>query len=128
MRLVSLEGMSLEEIDAVVSNIASEVDAGKTRFNIRLAAEPGSDVFDSIKGGLAEAGNGSINLTLMGCTKIPSSAFKHWTMLNSIALPDVTEIGESAFAGCSRLEKVVFGSPLTKVYGNPSEPSGGGCF
>ena len=126
--VVSMEGMSLEEIDAVVSNIASEVDAGKTRFNIRLAAEPDIEVFDSIKGGLAEAGNGSINLTLMGCTKIPSSAFKHWTMLNSIALPDVTEIGESAFAGCSRLEKVVFGSPLTKVYGNPSEPSGGGCF
>ena len=126
--VVSMEGMSLEEIDAVVSNIASEVDAGKTRFNIRLAAEPDIEVFDSIKGGLAEAGNGSINLTLMGCTKIPSSAFKHWTMLNSIALPDVTEIGESAFAGCSWLEKVVFGSPLTKVYGNPSEPSGGGCF
>ena len=126
--VVSMEGMSLEEIDAVVSNIASEVDAGKTRFNIRLAAEPDIEVFDSIKGGLAEAGNGSINLTLMGCTKIPSSAFKHWTMLNSIALPDVTEIGESAFAGCSRLEKVVFGSPLTKVYGNPSEPSGGGVF
>ena len=126
--VVSMEGMSLEEIDAVVSNIASEVDAGKTRFNIRLAAEPGSDVFDSIKGGLAEAGYARIDLTLMGCTKIPSSAFKHWTMLNSISLPDVTEIGESAFAGCSWLEKVVFGSPLTKVYGNPSEPSGGGVF
>ena len=126
--VVSMEGMSLEEIDAVVSNIASEVDAGKTRFNIRLAAEPGSDVFDSIKGGLAEAGYARIDLTLMGCKTIPSKAFSSWKMLKSVTLPDVTEIGESAFAGCSWLEKVVFGSPLTKVYGNPSEPSGGGVF
>ena len=126
--VVSLEGMSLEEIDAVVSNIASEVDAGKTRFNIRLAAEPGSDVFDSIKGGLAEAGYARIDLTLMGCKTIPSKAFSSWKMLKSVTLPDVTEIGESAFAGCSWLEKVVFGSPLTKVYGNPSETSGGGVF
>lgn len=38
--------------------------------------------------------------------------------LKSIAFPDVTEIGESAFVGCSWLQKVVFGTPLTKVYGN----------
>lgn len=30
----------------------------------------------------------------------------------------MTEIGESAFADCNNLQKVVFGSPLTKVYGN----------
>ena len=123
--VISLEGMSSEEIGTAVSNIASEVDAGKTRFNIRLAAEPGPDVFEEIHYGLAEARYGTINLTLIGCTKIPSSAFKYWTMLNSISLPDVTEIGESAFSLCLWLQKVVFGSPLTKVYGNPSETYGG---
>jgi len=124
--VVSLEGMSLEEIDVVAQNIASEVDAGKTRFNIRLAAEPDIEVFNNILAGLMEAA--SIDLTFMGCTKIPSSAFKYWTMLNSISLPDVTEIGESAFYWCTRLQKVVFGSPLTKVYGDPSVTNGGGVF
>lgn len=40
----------------------------------------------------------------------------------------MSEIGESAFSGCERLQKVVFGSPLTKVYGK--EPYNGifnGC-
>ena len=41
----------------------------------------------------------------------------YWKMLKSIALPDVTEIGENAFSDCSGLQKVVLGN-LTKVYGN----------
>lgn len=126
--VISLEGMSLEEIDAVVSNIASEVDAGKTRFNLLLDPYAGEPVFEGIHYGLMEAGYRSIDLTLMGCKTIPSKAFYSWKMLKSVTLPDVTEIGESAFAGCSWLEKVVFGTPLTKVYGNPSETSGGGVF
>ena len=126
--VVSLEGMSSEEIDAVVQNIASEVDAGKTRFNLLLDPYAGEPVFEGIHYGLMEAGYRSIDLTLMGCKTIPSKAFYGWKMLKSVTLPDVTEIGESAFAGCSWLEKVVFGTPLTKVYGNPSETFGGGVF
>ena len=131
--VISLEGMSSEEIDAVVQNIAAEVSAGKTRFNIRLAADAGEEVFKGIHYGLMEAWNRSIDLTLMGCEKIPAEAFMRWTMLKSVTLPDVTEIGESAFLGCSWLEKVVFGTPLTKVYGDPESsyyPEGGifaGC-
>lgn len=48
-------------------------------------------------------------------------------MLKSITLPDVEEIGEYAFANCTRLQKVVLGN-LKKVYGN--KVSGGifdGC-
>ena len=41
-------------------------------------------------------------------------------MLKSIALPDVTEIGENAFLDCQALEEVVLGN-LTKVYGNVRE-------
>lgn len=126
--VVSLEGMSSEEIDAVVSNIASEVDAGKTRFNLLLDPYAGEPVFEGIHYGLMEAGYRSIDLTLMGCKTIPSKAFYSWKMLKSVTLPDVTEIGESAFAGCSWLEKVVFGTPLTKVYGISSETSEGGVF
>ena len=125
--VVSLEGMSLEEIDAVAQNIASEVNAGKTRFNIRLAADAGEEVFEGIHYGLMEAVY-RIDLTLMGCTKIPSSAFSRWDMLKSVTLPDVTEIGESAFNGCIWLQKVVFGTPLTIVYGNPESSGEGGIF
>ena len=131
--VVSLEGMSSEEIDAVVQKIADEFSAGKTRFNIRLAAEPGEEVFKGIHYGLMEAWYRSIDLTLMGCEKIPAEAFKSWTMLKSVTLPDVSEIGKSAFLGCSWLEKVVFGTPLKEVYGDPESsyyPEGGmfaGC-
>ena len=59
----------------------------------------------------------SINLTLIGCKKIPSRGFLHFDMLKSIVLPDVTEIGENAFSDCAGLQKVVLGN-LTKVYGN----------
>ena len=121
-----LEGMSLEEIDAAVEKMASEVNAGKTDFNVLLSPEPDREVFENIHTGLAEAGYCTINLTLMRCKKIPAGVFRGCNWLKSIALPAVTEIGESAFAGCSWLQKIVFDTPLTKVYGNPN--SGGGIF
>ena len=62
----------------------------------------------------------AINLTLIGCKKIPSGGFMYWKMLKSIALPDVTEIAEKAFLDCTRLQKVVLGN-LTKVYGKAGE-------
>ena len=43
-----------------------------------------------------------------------------FNMLKSIALPDVTEIGENAFWDCDWLQEVVLGN-LTKVYGNVGE-------
>ncbi len=126
--VISLVGMSGEEIAEAVKK---EFDAGKTRFNIRLDAEPGKkDVLDYIQYGLLGARDDTIDLTLLGCKKIPASTFLSWRMLKSIALPDVTEIGESAFAYCDNLRKVVFGTPLTKVYGNPENFDGGifkGC-
>ena len=54
---------------------------------------------------------------MIGCKKIPYEGFKHFDMLKSIALPDVTEIEENAFSECTELQKVVLGN-LTKVYGN----------
>lgn len=128
--VISLVGMTSEEIHVAVLKIADELSAGKTRFNIHLDAEPGKDVFGEILYGLNQADYSSIDLTLMGCKKIPASTFSDWRMLKSIVLPDVTEIGESAFAGCDYLRKVVFGTPLTRVYGNPENFDGGifkGC-
>lgn len=103
--------------DQIVEDVKKELDAGKTYINLILAPDVDEETLEAINIGLQEAKYWSINLTLVGCKKIPSRGFLHFDMLKSIALPDVTEIGENAFSGCSGLEKVVLGN-LTKVYGN----------
>ena len=103
--------------DQIVEDVKKELDAGKTYINLILAPDVDEETLDAIHIGLQEATYWSINLTLIGCKKIPSRGFMYWKMLKSIALPDVTEIGENAFSDCSGLQKVVLGN-LTKVYGN----------
>lgn len=103
--------------DQIVEDVKKELDVGKTYINLMLAPDADEETLDAIHIGLQDAGYGSINLTLIGCKKIPYEGFKHCKMLKSIALPDVTEIEGKAFSGCTRLQKVVLGN-LTKVYGN----------
>lgn len=103
--------------DQIVGNVKKELEAGKTYINLMLAPDADEETLDAIHIGLAGASYGTINLTLIGCKKIPSGGFMYWKMLKSIALPDVTEIAEKAFLDCSGLQKVVLGN-LTKVYGN----------
>ena len=108
--------------DQIVEDVKKELDAGKTYINLILAPDVDEETLEAIHIGLLEgdARDGSINLTLIGCKKIPSRGFMYWKMLKSIALPDVTEIGENAFLDCTGLQKVVLGN-LTKVYGNVRE-------
>lgn len=108
------EGLTFDQI---VEDVKKELYAGKTYINLMLAPDADEETLDAIHIGLAGASNGTINLTLIGCKKIPSGGFMYWKMLKSIALPDVTEIAEKAFLDCTRLQKVVLGN-LTKVYGN----------
>ena len=103
--------------DQIVEDVKKELDAGKTYINIILAPDVDEETLEAINIGLKDARDGSINLTLIGCKKIPSRGFLHFDMLKSIVLPDVTEIGENAFSDCPGLQKVVLGN-LTKVYGN----------
>ena len=105
--------------DQIVEDVKKELDAGKTYINLILAPDVDEETLEAIHIGLLEgdARDGSINLTLIGCKKIPSRGFLQFDMLKSIVLPDVTEIGENAFLNCSGLQKVVLGN-LTKVYGN----------
>lgn len=103
--------------DQIVGNVKKELDAGKTYINLMLAPDADEETLDAIHIGLAGASYGTINLTLIGCKKIPSGGFMYWKMLKSIALPDVTEIEGNAFLDCTGLQKVVLGN-LTKVYGN----------
>ena len=108
--------------DQIVENVKKELDAGKTYINLMLAPDADEETLDAIHIGLleGEASDGSINLTLIGCKKIPSGGFMYWKKLKSIALPDVTEIAEKAFLDCTGLQKVVLGN-LTKVYGKAGE-------
>ena len=103
--------------DQIVEDVKKELYAGKTYINLILAPDVDEETLEAINIGLKDARDGSINLTLIGCKKIPSRGFMHFGMLKSIVLPDVTEIGENAFSDCSGLQKVVLGN-LTKVYGN----------
>lgn len=105
--------------DQIVEDVKKELYAGKTYINLILAPDVDEETLEAIHIGLLEgdARDGSINLTLIGCKKIPYEGFKLFDMLKSIALPDVTEIEENAFSDCSGLQKVVLGN-LTKVYGN----------
>ena len=103
--------------DQIVEDVKKELYAGKTYINLILAPNADKNTLDAIYYGLRDARQGSINLTLIGCKKIPYEGFKHFDMLKSIALPDVTEIEENAFSECTELQKVVLGN-LTKVYGN----------
>lgn len=127
--VVSLEGKSSEEIDQAITKVIREVKAGKTDLKFRLAPDAGEDMFLEISFVIHRADNkGSINLTLMGCKVIPYLTFMSCNQLKSVVLPDVEEIGFSAFYDCSGLKKVVFGAPLIKVDGQ--EPYNGifkGC-
>lgn len=108
------EGLSFDQI---VEDVKKELDAGKTYINLILAPDVDEETLEAILIGLQDARYWSINLTLIGCKKIPSRGFMYWKMLKSIALPDVTEIEGNAFLDCTGLQKVVLGN-LTKVYGN----------
>lgn len=103
--------------DQIVEDVKKELYAGKTYINLILAPDVDEETLKAINIGLKDARDGSINLTLIGCKKIPSRGFMYWEKLKSIVLPDVTEIGENAFSDCTGLQKVVLGN-LTKVYGN----------
>ncbi len=111
------EGITYNQIE---EDVKKELDAGKTYINLILAPDADENTFNAIHSGLQEANDGSINLTLIGCKKIPYEVFMHCKMLKSIALPDVTEIEGKAFSACTMLQKVVFGN-LTKVYGKAGE-------
>ena len=112
--------ISANSAEEIKSAIEQEVADGKTYINLMLAPDVDEETLDAIHIGLAGASYGTINLTLIGCKKIPSGGFMYWKILKSIALPDVTEIAEKAFLDCTRLQKVVLGN-LTKVYGKAGE-------
>lgn len=67
--------------DQIVEDVKKELDAGKTYINLILAPDADEETLDAINIGLQDARYGSINLTLIGCKKIPSRGFLHFYML-----------------------------------------------
>lgn len=96
------EGLTFDQI---VEDVKKELYAGKTYINLILAPNADKNTLDAIHIGLQDASYGSINLTLIGCKKIPSRGFLYFDMLKSIALPDVTEIEENAFQNVLNFKK-----------------------
>lgn len=139
---IDAKNMTDTEIENVIKE---ELAAGKT--DIKLILEPyiSSGVFSAISKGLSGSADGSIDLSLIGCDRIPRDGLLSVSALNSILLPDVTmldkraflnckyietinapkvtRIEQEAFSQCSRLKKVILGT-LDYVYGAANSNDG----
>ena len=116
-----------EELKAIV---AEKLAAGRTDVEITLNPDAPAEMITAIRRAICDTegvADGSIHLTLGGVTTIPGTtnrdgvAFglryiydeagniiddEYVTQLVSIHLPDVTNIGDQAFYGCSNLASV----------------------
>lgn len=82
----------------------------KMDIEITLDADAGKDVFQAIQNSFEEATDGSIELTIKGCTEIPDDALCNRTgkfnALKSVSLPNVKRIGRYALANCGYLKEI----------------------
>lgn len=103
-------GEALGDVEFVKKRIADALTKGETNIELSLQADAGEDVFQAIQNSLEEATDGSIELTIKGCTEIPDDALCNRTgkfnALKSVSLPNVKKIGRFAFANCSYLEEI----------------------
>ena len=135
---IDAKNMTDTEIENVIKE---ELAAGKTDIKLILEPYTSSGVFSAISKGLS----GSVDLSLIGCDRIPRDGLLSVSALNSILLPDVTmldkraflnckyietinapkvtRIEQEAFSQCSRLKKVILGT-LDYVYGAANSNDG----
>lgn len=103
-------GEALGDVEFVKKRIADALTKGETNIELSLQADAGEDVFQAIQNSLEEATDGSIELTIKGCTEIPDDALCNRTgkfnALKSVSLPNVKKIGRFAFANCSYFEEI----------------------
>ena len=144
--------ISANSAEEIKSAIEQKVADGKTAIRLNIASDAGANEFNAIREAFKNVrGNGTIELTLIGCKEIPANGLNNQAggleALKSITLPDVTKIGknallfcvdleeicapnvsaidEYAFNGCDYLKKVTLGE-LTDVKGDYEH--GGGIF
>lgn len=116
--------------DQLQAAVAAQLAAGETDITVTMAETPDAEMFLAIRSALVGTENvedGSINLTLAGCTEIPGydsstpdgesqlgvfgrrmgyMVEERVTELASVTLPDVVTIGDYAFHYAENLTKV----------------------
>ena len=93
--------------DTEIGNvIKEELAAGKTDIKLILEPYTSSGVFSAISKGLSGSADGSIDLSLIGCDRIPRDGLLSVSALNSIFLPDVTMLDKRAFLNCKYIETI----------------------
>lgn len=100
----------------IMEMVKKEMQEGRTDFKIILAPNAGEEELKAITSILQDA---SVNLTITGITSIPEKGFSQMENLQSIRLPDVTELGAYAFEECSNI-KTIEAPKLEKI--------NNGCF
>ena len=94
---IDAKNMTDTEIENVIKE---ELAAGKTDIKLILEPYTSSGVFSAISKGLSGSADGSIDLSLIGCDRIPRDGLLSVSALNSIFLPDVTMLDKRAFLNC----------------------------
>ena len=87
----------------IMEMVKKEMQEGRTDFKIILAPNAGEEELKAITSILQDA---SVNLTITGITSIPTKGFLQMENLQSIRLPDVTELGAYAFEGCLNVKTI----------------------
>lgn len=100
---IDAKNMTDTEIENVIKE---ELAAGKTDIKLILEPYTSSGVFSAISKGLSGSADGSIDLSLIGCDRIPRDGLLSVSALNSIFLPDVTMLDERAFLDCKYIETI----------------------
>ena len=101
--VIYANNMTATEIEKVIK---TELAEGETNIKLILAADAGTEILNAVRNALKGCTDGSIFLSLIGCTEIPENGLSGINALKSIYLPHVTKLGKSALANCEKLEKV----------------------
>ena len=99
--------ISANSAEEIYSAIKQEIADGKTAIRLNLASDAGDNEFNAIREAFENVrGNGTIDLTLIGCKEIPVNGLYHIMALKSITLPDVTKIRMDALSSCLYLQEI----------------------
>ena len=101
--VIYANNMTATEIENVIK---TELAEGETNIKLILAADAGTEILNAVRNALKGCTDGSIFLSLIGCTEIPGNGLSETHALKSIYLPDVTKLGKSALANCKKIETV----------------------
>ena len=99
--------ISANSAEEIYSAIKQEVANSKTAIRLNIASDAGDNEFNAIREAFENVrGDGTIDLTLIGCKEIPVNGLYRIMALKSITLPDVTKIRMDALSSCLYLQEI----------------------